>query len=424
MISGKVSLVIVPCIAHCINISIIILQQQTTDINSSSYHFDYIITGSGAAGFSLLYRMMQHSFFLDKRIMVIDSSSKTQNDRTWCFWEKNAGIFESVVYKKWKQIDFYSTGFSARFDLIPYEYKMIRSADLYKTVKEKATAFPNINFLKGTVSAIQNKEKYVEVLVDEISYTSTYVFNSILFKNILLESEKVKGRHYLLQHFKGWFIETRQPLFEPQVATFMDFRVSQNHGTTFVYVLPVSSNKALVEYTLFTEELLKPQQYDEALKNYISGTLQITDYTITEEEFGVIPMTDHPFKPFDGNIINIGTAGGQTKSSSGYTFQFIQKQSDFIIGQLMNGENPQTHPDFKKWKANMYDGALLHVLKNRKMEGQQIFSRLFKKNGAGAVFKFLDNETSLIEDINLLSGLPVSIFLPSAIKELLKKKHR
>jgi lycopene beta-cyclase len=63
----------------------------------------------------------------------------------------------------------------------------------------------------------------------------------------------------LLQHFKGWVIETAKPAFDPSQAIFMDFRVSQQNGTTFIYLMPTSSTTALVEYTLFTEKVL-PQE--------------------------------------------------------------------------------------------------------------------------------------------------------------------
>ncbi len=96
-----------------------------------------------------------------------------------------------------------------------------------------------------------------------------YIFNSIVF----LKPELKKKEYYLLQHFKGWIIETENPVFNSSEATLMDFRVSQQHGTTFVYVMPFSATKALVEYTLFTEKLLDPLQYDEGLKEYIKELL-------------------------------------------------------------------------------------------------------------------------------------------------------
>ena len=110
----------------------------------------------------------------------------------------------------------------------------------------------------------------------------------------------------------------------------MDFSISQQYGTTFMYVLPIAPNKALVEYTLFTEELLNDATYTIALKKYIQENLGIEEYAITHEEFGQIPMTNFTFPNQQGNIIYIGIAGGQAKGSSGYAFQFIKKQNELI----------------------------------------------------------------------------------------------
>src|SRR6185295_19576215 len=108
----------------------------------------------------------------------------------------------------------------------------------------------------------------------------------------------------------------------------------QHHGTTFVYVMPFSTTQALVEYTLFTDRLLEQAEYDEGLKEYISRFLNVQHYDIAGEEFGVIPMTNYVYPASNGCIINIGTAGGQTKASSGYTFRFIQKQAEQITEAL------------------------------------------------------------------------------------------
>jgi lycopene beta-cyclase len=60
--------------------------------------YDYIIAGAGAAGLSLLTRMIACGKFSDKKILIIDKAAKTVNDRTWCFWEKEQGFFEDIVY--------------------------------------------------------------------------------------------------------------------------------------------------------------------------------------------------------------------------------------------------------------------------------------------------------------------------------------
>jgi len=106
----------------------------------------------------------------------------------------------------------------------------------------------------------------------------------------------------------------------------MDFRPHGNHPTAFTYLLPFTTTKALVEYTLFSKNLLQENDYDDALKNYIHHFLHLQNYNVLHHEFGIIPMSTQRFSPGKGNVINIGTAGGQKqKASTGYTFQFIQK---------------------------------------------------------------------------------------------------
>ena len=365
--------------------------------------------------------MMQQPFFNDKEILVIDQAPKNKNDRTWCFWEQQPGVFEEIVHHRWNQIDFFSDHFFARFDLQPYQYKMIRSIDLYNYVLQKANQKPNIHFIYGDIQSVTNQDNQAIVTVVDKQFTADCIFNSILF-NQGGDNSPLKnggGYYHLLQHFKGWLIETPSSFFDERIATFMDFRVSQQLGTTFMYMLPVAPNKALIEYTLFTQNLLEQREYDAALKQYITEYLKLENYTITEEEFGVIPMTDYPFSKGEGKIVNIGTAGGQTKASSGFTFRFIQKHSDAIINALVNYKDPHTATSFVQSRFNLYDSVLLNILQNRKMGGDKIFAELFKKNPPQRVLKFLDNETNFSEELKIMGSVPTAIFFPAAIKELL-----
>jgi len=387
-------------------------------------HFNYIINGSGCAGLSLLYRMMQQPFFNNKQILVIDKSAKTTNDHTWCFWEQQPGLFEEIIHHKWKQLDFYSNHFSTRFDILPYEYKMIRGIDFYNYVLGKAKQKSNIHFYYGSVQSLHNKNDKAAVTVNEKKFTADYIFNSILFDKPDVNSPSGGGRlrkvYYLLQHFKGWLIETSSAIFDERIATFMDFRINQNHGTAFVYVLPVASNRALVEYTLIAEKLLQPHEYDETLKQYITEFLQLNDYTIKKEEFGIIPMTNYPFSKGEGKIVNIGTAGGQTKASSGFTFRFIQKHADAIIEKLINNKDPHIVPSFAQRRFSLYDGILLNILCNKKMSADKIFADLFKKNSPHRVLRFLDNETNFVEELKIMSSVSTKIFLPAAMHKLFR----
>ncbi|HEY1022191.1 MAG TPA: lycopene cyclase family protein, partial [Flavisolibacter sp.] len=92
-------------------------------------HYDYIIAGAGCAGLSLAMHMLHEEGLQAKRMLLVDEAPKQHNDRTWCFWEKEAGLFEPVVCKQWDTLWFHSTAFSKALSIAPYRYKMIRGID-------------------------------------------------------------------------------------------------------------------------------------------------------------------------------------------------------------------------------------------------------------------------------------------------------
>ncbi len=384
--------------------------------NAVSYNkYDYIIAGAGCAGLSLAMHMIENGGFSDKKILLVDKDAKRRNDRTWCFWEKSNGLFQPIVKKQWRNLWFHADGFSKKLDIHPYQYKLIRGIDFYNHCLEAISRQPNITFLNASVEKLFSgaDEGTGIVLADGTTYHAAYVFNSILFQKPMLGPKE----YWLLQHFKGWYVETETPAFDEAVGTLMDFRTGQSTGATFFYVLPFSPTQALVEYTVFSKQRLPEPMYDDALKNYITQTLKLSDYSITETEAGVIPMSNYRFPTRQGNIINIGTAGGQTKASSGYTFSFIQKNSKTIVDALRRGDQTFSN-SHSAGRFHFYDSVLLHILHHNTLRGDAIFAQLFRKNKTEQVLKFLNNETSLLEEVAITGSLPTLPFLKAAIKQV------
>lgn len=378
--------------------------------------YDYIIAGGGCAGLSLAVRMVQAPALQAKRILLIDRERKSKNDRTWCFWEQQPDLFEPAVYRTWQHLWFYGAGFSKKLSIAPYKYKMIRGIDFYNFCYQVLDAHPNVGFFYGNVDKIVPQPGGAAVVAGGREFQADYVFNSLLLK-----APRLQPRHYYLkQHFKGWFVETTRPFFQPAEATFMDFRVSQAHGTTFVYVMPLSHTEALIEYTLFTKNLLPDDAYDQALHHYAENFLKLPAYHIREEEFGVIPMTDYPFDAPARRIIPMGTAGGATKASSGYTFRYIQKQTAGLVRQIEKTGVPAGTTAFFQKRFRWYDATLLNILSKGTMEGHQIFTRLFQRGDPQRVLKFLDNETHLLEELHVMQRLPKWAFTRAGVEELLK----
>ncbi|MEL6132421.1 MAG: lycopene cyclase family protein [Bacteroidota bacterium] len=250
---------------------------------------------------------------------------------------------------------------------------------------------------------------------------SKYIFNSTTFFN-----PKIDITNSLLQHFEGWVIKTKRPTFNCGVGTLMDFRLNQNHGATFMYVLPTSACEALIEYTLFSKETLEEEAYKAELENYIQDYLKIKDYEIIHKEAGIIPMSLAKFsrKIRAGNkIINVGTAGGFTKASSGYTFQFIQRNTQLIIDRLIKDELPNPEMTFRDKMFQWYDRTLLDVMISNKMSGKEIFSIMFKRIPPEKILAFLGNESSFLDDIKIMLSLPTAPFLTSGVRQLFGSEH-
>lgn len=359
--------------------------------------YDYAIVGVGAAGLQLALKMINDEFFNEKKILLIDKDDKVANDRTWCFWEKGPSIFDQLATHTWKTGIFYNMRETISFDLSPYRYKMLRSADFYAYAKAEITKAANVVWIKDEVTGI-NKQ---QILGASESHTATHIFDS----RIPEEFHENKAKyHSLIQHFKGWFIETESPIFDADSFTMMDYRIKWKDSTSFTYVLPVSENTALVEFTLFNDQLLPDDEYDQYLSDYISQYIGTTNYRVKEVEQGLIPMSDYPFhKHHSKYVTKIGTAGGWVRPSSGYSFKNADRYSTLTVENIKKGNRPEKGIATSRYRT--YDSIFLNVLASRNDLGEEIFTRLYTKPKIQSVFKFLDEEGTIWKDLKVMFSL-------------------
>lgn len=372
-------------------------------------HYDYIIAGGGAAGLSLAYHLGQAGL-QGRRVLLIDQERKERNDRTWCFWEIDPGPFEPVVSRSWSHLWLHSDRRSERLSIAPYTYKLIQGGDFYRSMDAWLAGQPGVTRIQGRVEAITERGDGAAVTVDGRVYPGAWAFTSIP-----APFDPPAGYAALLQHFKGWVITTPRPTFDPEAATFMDFRVTQGDHVRFVYVLPYDAHSALVEDTYFSAAVLPQAVYDGGLRRYIGEQLGLTSYAITHEEFGVIPMTDMPFprRP-SPHVMSIGTAGGMTKASTGYTFQRIQRQSRRIAASLLaTGQPFYEEPPLSRHA--LMDSVLLNVLDSGRVGGKAFFTQLFERNSPQRVLRFLDEDSSLLEDLALMATVDIPAFLAATL---------
>ena len=347
--------------------------------------FDYIIIGGGCGGLSLAYELNLHQKLNHKTLAIIEPRDNYTKDKTWSFWKIFSHNFEDCVKKSWNNFTINIPNHTKHLECKNTPYQTIDSGLFYDKTIKALKQNKNIFFLKN---------------LNEININNSFIFNSVE------STANSKGK--LWQHFSGFEIETKKDFFDEEIFNLMDFDCEQKDSVHFFYTLPYSKKKALVETTWISDlKNSSLQDYDEQLNNYIKDHLKIKDFTINYKEVGAIPLfnIDYIKKP---NQINIGTVGGMTRLSTGYTFLNIQEHSKYIRKNLDNIQNASLFTLGKKYQ--FLDNIFLKVLKNNPKDMGQIFFKMFGCPSE-TVVNFLSNKSNLLEDLSIISKMPKLKFL-------------
>jgi len=380
----------------------------------SSTVFDYAIIGAGAAGLNLAMAMAREPFFSDKKILLLDKEKKTDNDRTWCFWEIGSGTWDPILSHQWSTGKFITDHHNMDLKIAPYKYKMLESSSFYKYARSKLATQDNFQWAHEEVDQVLSGAS-VHIKTNKNQYNAGRVFDSRISPDFYKEDKFIR----VLQHFKGWFIESKQAVFDPKSFTMMDYRLKFQDSASFMYVLPTSKTEALVEFTFFSPELVSEDVYDHHIEKYLNEVLGLKEYSVKSFEKGIIPMSNFPFQntSLDG-VLKIGTAGGWVKPSSGYSFKNAERLAKKIVDNLVAGK-PVQEGLFKK-KYHVYDTLFLDVLSKKNELGEELFTTMYTKNSIHRVFEFLDEQTNILQDIAIMNTFDWQVFFKAIRNQYLK----
>jgi len=371
--------------------------------------YDYIIIGGGLSGLQLAYHILEERALRDRRVLLIERDRKNKNDRTWSFWSRPDRYTPPMEHAVW---DRYIVAYGDEVveqTFAPYRYYSIQSSAFYRHVHQAIDESNQITYLQDEVYRLEQHKGIVHLA------SGQKVKGSILFNGAyhIDEIEQKEEYTWLWQHFKGWVVKTERPIFQPDVAHIMDFRTEQYGEVRFFYTLPRTPHVALIEYTVFGKEILDDASYDNALKKHMHDLLQGEDYEILEVEKGAIPMTDYPFmKDTVGKEVPIGTRGGFVKASTGYAFSRTLSRTRWLVDALK--KDPMTPPDIScasnSYRFKIYDSIFLDVMARDRHPMDKIFFNLYKLNPHYLVFKFLDEETSFLEELKIMNACPFDFY--------------
>ena len=305
--------------------------------------FNYVIVGGGCAGLSLAYELEINNKLENKTLAIIENREEYKRDKTWSFWKVFDHNFDDCVIKSWNNFTINTSESMHVLTNKNFPYQSIDSGKFYSKINSKLAKNSNISFFKN---------------LNEIKADNSLVFNSVHKKNL--------DRSELWQHFQGIEIETSKNIFDEEIINLMDFNCDQRNDVHFFYTLPFSKNKALIETTWLSNlEDQTLMDYDLQLENYIKNNLGIKNYKINFTEKGAIPLF-YPLFKNDNKIINIGSAGGMTRLSTGYTFLNIQEHSKYIVKNIDKIERLKIFNLGKKYR--FLDKVFLKVFRKESLK--------------------------------------------------------
>lgn len=372
-------------------------------------HYDYIIAGAGASGLSLAWQFCQPEFS-NKKILLVDQKFSVQNEKTWCFWHDSAPPFSEIIHKKWTQTEIITPHSHVREKLSDFPYYCIKSGAFTKYIFNRLQKNDSFELLETPIRQIKGNKELASIATESGTFTGNYIFQSCFTPP---QIKKSNVQYPIVQHFLGWEIKADKSAFNTDSFILMDFDESHMEGIAFLYLLPWSPTEALLEYTIFSPHPQKKSFYEKKLELYLFNrfNLKRIQYSIDRTEYGEIPMQDIPYAPFYApRVINMGTVGGLTKPSTGYTFARIQQHCQAIVDSLIKEGTPALPPR-SSFRYQAYDLWLLHIMNNYPRVAYKVFYDLFDKNSADEVFKFLGEKTSIIEDIKIMLSVPHKPFL-------------
>ena len=372
----------------------------------------YIILGAGAAGLSLCQAMLERG--VTDEIVVLDRKPTFTDDRTWCFWDTTGHPYSSLASSCWHHWEVIGAEGQRATQSLPHGgYVCLRGIDFYAHIMESIQRHPNVTLKLGcSVGSVTSNAEGVSVSASGETWDADYVFDS-------RPRSAQPGGLSFSQRFFGQFVRAENPVFDPSRCTLMDFRVSQEHGLHFMYVLPFSPTEALVENTYIqranTSSITRDQHQSE-ISAYVSEQYGPESYAVTREEAGAIPMTTQSFSKREGRVFFIGTAGGCSRPSSGYTFTRIQAQCRQIAEAARLGtlEDFQETPISSRFR--FFDTVFLQALWDNPAAFPDYFARLFSRVPPETLTAFLSETSVWPSDLHILRSLPLTPFLKAALR--------
>lgn len=377
----------------------------------SALDADVVVCGAGAAGLSIAVRLAR----LPLRVRVVDQREGYGRDRTFSFFRGRSHPFDEAVVRRYRAIEVLGRARRVARNVEARPYETIASDRFYECALRMLARHDAVRLDLGVrVGAMRDLGPHVEIETDRGALRAALVIDA----RGGLEARRARaGDVRWVQHFVGLEVEVERPIFEPALATLMDLRVSQAEGPHFVYVLPETTRRALVEDTYFGPAPLEPERYEANLRAWLEAR-GAGAVSVLRRERGVLPMTTEDVDRGQGRVVRAGLAGGAAKPSTGYAFAFIQRDADAIGHALASWDRTRAPvlPPPRSPTSLFFDRVFLAYLAAHPKDAESIFVDLFAGTSGPTIARFLSEDARASDYAAVMAAVPSAGVLAQAFR--------
>ena len=364
---------------------------------TTASNFDLVILGGGCAGLSLATELA-HLGSACPHAAVLESRQTYSHDRTWCYFKDGEAASRADVQHAWQSMRVASGVGSIAFDCGAARYEMVNAGQFYKNAQIIINQSGNVDLKMGAV-VTKPPEKQ-----NDLWRIDTDV--GVLYSRYVVDTRPAQLPHRdgakLWQSFYGEEIECGVDTFDLACGDLMDFAAANACGARqalpdavcFVYVLPTTAKKALIEFTVFGPDPLSPEMLHSLHAQALTRRLGGAAFSVLRSEHGVLPMGTAPMvSAHDASYVVAGLTAGGARPSSGYAFARIQRWASRCAFSLANGNGPLGHaPDSFIQRA--MDALFLKLVHARPDLAPDLFVALFAGTDTQSVIRFLSDRAT------------------------------
>ncbi len=357
------------------------------------------IIGAGCAGLLLAQALDRK-----QQIDIFDPRPLPRPDHIWSYWDFGETYFQlprTIAKGNWQHWDIITHQGASRLTGQRARYCAISSADYEKHLLAQIEQHSNAQLIAQKVDQCSAEKGMFAVKTEPATATR--------YKRIYDSARYRIAPNGLVQHFLGQWVTTTANCFDKSAVTLMDFRVSQAEGIHFIYILPLTPRKALIESTVFSAAPLEPDWYRGQIATYLKQFYPGRVFKIETEESGAIPMAELAPKTHEP-ATPVGLVGGALRASSGYAFAQIHRQID-KMRQIGFRHAEAGASNFERWM----DRIFLRVLIRAPERAGELFLRLAQQLTGDEFGQFMNGRAPWRVIFKVIRAMPKSLFVRTLI---------